>query len=388
MRVSVVVGSAKERLKALNTDADIYTINYENLPWLVEQFGKDDWPFRIVIADESTRLKGFRMRQGTKRAKALAKVAHSHVDRFIELTGTPSPNGLIDLWGQMFFINPSLLGRSFQAFVSRWFKSERVGADAYAVKLTPLPHAQREIEERLKDVVVSLDPKDWFDLKDPIVNVIKVDLPPKARELYDDMEKELFVELSVNESVEAFNAASRTIKCLQIANGALYTEDKNSVYHEIHDAKIEALESIIEEAAGMPVLVAYQFKSDLDRLQRAFPKGRHLDRNPQTITDWNDGKIPVLFAHPQAAGHGLNLQDGSNVIAFYGLWWSLESHAQILERLGPTRQAQSGYDRPVYVHYIVASNTIDEQVMERLNSKREVQDLLLEAMKNKETGNA
>lgn len=195
----------------------------------------------------------------------------------------------------------------------------------------------------------------------------------------------MYVQLASNKHVEAFNAASRTVKCLQIASGAIYMEEGNKQYEVVHDAKIQALESVIEESAGAPVLVAYQFRSDLDRLQRAFPKGRVLDKNPQTIEDWNQGKVPILFAHPASAGHGLNLQDGGNIICFFSHWWNLEEFQQIIERIGPTRQAQSGYDRPVFIHHIIASNTIDELVMERRNSKRAVQDLLLNAMKNETT---
>ena len=169
---------------------------------------------------------------------------------------------------------------------------------------------------------------------------------------------------------------------MEPANAAIYTDEDGS-WAEVHDAKLQALEDVIEEAAGMPVLVAYHFKSDLARLQRAFPKGRHLDKNPQTIRDWNAGKIPVLFAHPASAGHGLNLQDGGNILAFFGHNWNLEEYLQIVERIGPTRQAQAGHDRPVFIYNIVANDTIDELVIARRESKREVQDLLLEAMKRK-----
>jgi SNF2 family DNA or RNA helicase len=183
--------------------------------------------------------------------------------------------------------------------------------------------------------------------------------------------------------VEAFGAAARTIKCLQIANGAAYVGETNEQWKDLHDAKLEALDSIVEEAAGAPVLVAYHFKSDLARLQRAFPKGRVLDSDPDTIQRWNKGQIPVLFAHPASAGHGLNLQDGGNILVYFGPWWNLEERMQILERIGPTRQMQAGYDRPVFVHNIIARDTVDEMVIERTETKREVQDILLDAMKRK-----
>lgn len=382
VEVSAVVGTPEERRAALKRPATIYATNYENVPWLVEHYG-DKWPFRKVVADESTKLKSFRLQQGGKRAHALGRVAHCKVDRFIELTGTPSPNGLQDLWGQAWFLDKGVrLGRSFEAFKSRWFQSIQVGADRHATRLDPLPFAQEQIEDRMRDLCLSLDARDYFDISEPIVNVIRVELPAKARRLYRDMEREMFLALECGTEVEAFNAASKTMKCLQLANGAIYT-DEAGTWSEVHDAKLQALEDVIEEAAGMPVLVAYHFKSDLARLQRTFPKGRQLDKDPQTIRDWNAGKIPVLFAHPASAGHGLNLQDGGNILAFFGHNWNLEEFQQIIERIGPTRQAQAGHDRPVFIHHIVAADTVDELVMARRESKREVQDLLLEAMKRK-----
>ena len=379
VEVSAVVGTPEERRAALRRPASVYTTNYEQLPWLVEHFG-DKWPFKKIVADESTKLKSFRLRQGGQRAQALGRVAHKHATRFIELTGTPSPNGLQDLWGQAWFLDQGVrLGRTFDAFRQRWFQAVP-GGDGYQ-QIKPLPFAQEQIQDRMRDLCLSLDPRDYFDISEPIVNVIRVELPKKARALYRDMEREMFMQIGEHE-IEAFSAASRTIKCLQIANGAAYT-DESGTWTEVHDAKLQALESVIEEAAGMPVLVAYHFKSDLARLQRAFPKGRHLDKDPQTIRDWNAGKIPILFAHPASAGHGLNLQDGGNILAFFGHWWDLEQYQQIIERIGPTRQAQAGHDRPVFIHHIVAADTVDEIVMARRESKREVQDLLLEAMKRR-----
>lgn len=379
LRVVPIVGNAEERRRALRQRAEIYTINYENLPWLIEALD-GEWPYRMVVADESTKLKSFRLRQGAKRAQALGRVAHI-TPRFVELTGTPSPNGLQDLWGQMWFLDKGQrLGRSFQSFVDRWFRSERVGNDAHAIRIVPLPFAQEQIEDRLRDICLSINVGEYLDIREPITNTIRVELPAKARAMYRDMEREMFLAIDGAE-IEAFNAASKTIKCLQLANGAIYTDDTASAWAEVHDAKLQALEEIIEEAAGMPVLVAYHFKSDLARLRKAFPRGHVLDSNPQTIRDWNAGKIPILFAHPASAGHGLNLQDGGNILAFFSHWWNLEEYQQIIERIGPTRQAQAGHDRPVFIHHIVAADTMDELVMARRESKREVQDLLLEAMK-------
>jgi len=374
LTMQVITGTPQERREALAQPASIYTINYENLPWLVEHLG-EHWPFGIVVADESTRLKGYRLRQGTKRAQALASIAHSKCKRFIELTGTPSPNGLQDLWGQAWFIDGGIrLGRSFSAFTDRWF---RLKYDGYG--LEPLAHSQGEIQERLKDVCLSLNAKDFFDINDPIVNVIKVKLPELAMRQYAAMAKEMYLSIQ-GAGIEAHNAASKTIKCLQLASGAIYTDDKGS-WSEIHDEKLQALESVIEEAAGASVLVAYHFKSDLERLQKRFPKGRVLDSNPQTIKAWNEGQIELLFAHPASAGHGLNLQDGGNILVVFSHWWDLEQFQQMVERIGPMRQKQSGHERPVFIHHIVAAGTVDELVMKRRETKREVQDLLLEALK-------
>ncbi|WP_240535973.1 DEAD/DEAH box helicase [Candidatus Liberibacter solanacearum] len=182
----------------------------------------------------------------------------------------------------------------------------------------------------------------------------------------------------------AFNAASKTVKCLQLANGAVYTDEEKN-WKEVHNAKIEALKSIVEEANGSPLLVAYHFNSDLMRLLKAFPQGRHLDKNPQTIKDWNASKIPILFAHPASCGHGLNLQYGGNILVFFSLWWDCETHQQMIERIGVTRQRQAGFKRAVFIHYLIAENTIDELILKRLQTKANVQELLLEAMKKEQT---
>lgn len=382
--VTPIVGDVKAReralLRAFQFSAGVFTINYENLPWLVELLDrwKKPWPFRKIVADESTKLKGFRLRQGTQRARALGRVAHKHAAHFIELTGTPSPNGLQDLWGQAWYLDQGQrLGRTFDAFRQRWF---RPTFDGYGIE--PLPFAQEQIEDAMRDLCLSLDARDWFDLKEPIVNRIQVDLPAKARALYDDMEKAMFAQIGEHE-VEAFNAAAKTMKCLQLANGAAYVGEDSTQWAEVHDVKLQALDEVIEEAAGMPVLVAYHFKSDLARLLKAFPKGRQLDKDPKTLCDWNAGKIPLLFAHPASAGHGLNLQDGGNILVFFSVNWNLEEHQQIIERIGPTRQMQAGHDRPVFIHYILARDTVDEIVLARIETKREVQDLLLEALKRR-----
>jgi SNF2 family DNA or RNA helicase len=383
LSVSVIVGSAKQRRAALLAKASVYTINFENIPWLIEELGRlgCTWPFRVIVVDESTRLKSFRTRSGSMRARALAKVAYTHVDRFIELTGTPSPNGLADLWGQSWFLDRGeRLCPSFSRFTYRWFREIRIGSDAFATKLEPRPGAAEDIQAALSDICLAIRAEDWFDIDEPIVRDVPVELPAPARKVYGDMQQAMFAELESGTAVEAFSAGAVTTKCLQVASGALYTDDSGA-WEEIHDGKIAALRSIVEESAGAPVLVAYHWKHDLDRLLKAFPEGRALDRDPQTIRDWNAGKIPVLFAHPASAGHGLNMQDGGSTIVFFSHWWDLEQRQQIVERIGPTRQTQAGHPRPVYVYNIVAKDTLDEVVIQRCAGKQSVQDALLDYMR-------
>lgn len=370
---SAILGTVDERKAALQRKAHLYTINYENLGWLVDLLG-DDWPFKTVVADEIPRLKGFRLRQGSKNAGALGKVAHTKVRRFIGLTGTPSPNGLIDLWGQTWFLdNGERLGTTFSKFEQRWF---RKGYDGFSLK--PMPHAEREIQEKLRDLCLTVDVP---AAAEPITNDIYVDLPPSARRFYDDMEREMYAEID-EIGVEAFSAASRTAKVEQIANGAVYYDDQHN-WKKLHDAKLEALESVIEESSGAPVLVGFQFKHDLYCLQKAFPKGVLLDDKTETLDRWNRGEIPYMFAHARSAGHGLNGARGGNILARFGWSWDLEEFDQILGRIGPRRQAQAGLDRPVYDHRIRARRTIDDQKLERVASKRSVQDVLLESAKRR-----
>lgn len=396
MEVTPIIGDVETRRRALSADTPVHTINYDNLLWLIEELG-DRWPYRTIIADEATKLKGLRLSertsttgkkflagQGGKRAKALGMLAHTRIKRFIELTGTPSPNGLIDLWGQMWFLDKGQrLGRTYTAFTQRWFRPSR---DGYGSE--PMDHAQAEIQELLKDICLTIDVKDWFDIKDPIVNNVYVDLPPGARRLYKDMEKDFFMMLE-SHPVEALNSASKSQKLLQIANGAAYVEPlvesdgdpRSKMWKEMHDEKLQALESIIEEAGGAPVIVCYHFKSDLARLQKKFKQGRAL-ATAQDERDFKKGRIPVLFVHPQSAGHGIDgFQHVCNTMVFFSQNWSLDNYQQVIERIGPVRQLQAGLDRPVFVHHILARNTIDELVLERLTTKKSVQEILMTAMK-------
>lgn len=366
MRVSAIVGGEAARRDALKRPADVYTINFENLPWLVKLVG-NDWPFKIVIADESTNLKGFRLRKGGIRAAALSKIA-SKTGRWINLTGTPATNGLTDLWGQNWFIDHGKrLGLSYTAFEQRWFTRNQ-----YTHQIKPLPHAQEEIIAAMSDVTLSLKSTDYFDVREPFEHIVPVELPLPARKLYRQMEDELAIELEGQE-IEALSAAAKSQKLLQIASGAIY--DAEHEWKLVHREKLEALQSILNDLAGNPLICAYHFQSDLARIKKQFPFAREL-HTQKDEDDWNKGKIKLLLLHPDSAGHGLNLQDGGHHIAFFSHWWRLESFLQAIERIGPVRQLQSGYDRLTYIHHIVATDTVDEDVMERRKTKRSVQDLL------------
>ncbi len=379
VRVSVICGTPKKRLAALNADADIYTTNYENLPWLLEAAGGvDKWPFPIVVADEATRLKSYRPRQGGARAKVLGLVSHK-VKRLIELTGTPAPNGLEDLWGQIALLDGGKrLGRSMMAYRDRFFRPVRVGYDAFAVRWDPLPGADEHIRRLISDLTLKVNAEDWFDIKQPIFSEVRVKLPEEAMRVYKSLERDMLADVDEDTQIEAANAAVKTGKCLQIASGAIYDDGERKPWTELHDAKIQALKSIVEEAAGANILVAYTFRHELPRIMKAFPKARVLDKNPQTIRDWNAGKVPMLLAHPASCGHGLSLQDGGHILVFFSTGWGLEEHEQIIERIGPTRQAQAGHPCAVYVYSIVAEGTLDEDVQERIKTKRRVLDILLE----------
>lgn len=384
LKVSIITGTPADRQAAVDAKADVYTMNYENLPWLVNYLAKTRkvWPFPTIVADESTRLKGYRTRSGGVRTRALAAVAFA-AKRFIALTGTPAPNGLQDLWGQFWFIDKGeRLCTSYTRFENRWFRVVQVGSDAFAVKRVPFDWTQEDIQNRIRDVSITIKAEDYFPIKDPIVSNVEVELPRNVRALYDKLKREAYAELEDGASVEAFNAAAVTMKCLQVASGVLY--DENGDAHDVHDAKLDALASIVEEAAGAPVLVAYHWKADAKRILARFPQAKVLDKNPDTIRDWNAGKIPMLLAHPQSAGHGLNLQDGGNILVFFSHWWNLEERMQVIERIGPTRQHQAGHDRPVFIYNIVAKHTMDETVLSRVESKKSVQEALLDAMKKEQ----
>lgn len=378
LRASVVTGNVKQRQDALEKPADIYVTNYESIPWLVEQYRKKPWPFQMIVADEVTKLKSYRSRKGSKRARALAEVAHEST-RWVGLTGTPSPNGLMDLWGQCWFVDKGAsLGKSFTAFRDRWFQSDYMG-----YSWQPMPGADRDISARLAPYTISIRPEDWFDLDEPVVRQIQVQLPPQVAPQYREMEKEMLLEMAQDEVIVATHAATKTMKLRQIANGFVQNTETGTVT-DLHDEKLQALEELIEESGGEPILIAYAFIHDRDRIVERFGAEVFGD-DPTTVDRWNAGRIPLLLAHPASCGHGLNLADGGRTLVFFGVDWNLEQHDQIIERVGPMRQKQAGHDRSVLIYYILAEDTIDGVILERLHSKTSVQQALLAYMALKES---
>jgi len=395
MTIVPIVGTARERLDALHQKASVYTCNYENLVWLIETWGVH-WPYTTIVLDESTKVKSLRANirknadgtewvqgQGGARAKALLKTMHTHkVPRTIELSGTPSPNGLEDLWGQLFYLDyGKRLGRVFDAFRQRWF---RPNFDGFGYEV--LPHAQKEIQETLKDVCLSIRSEDHFDLKEPIVRTIEVELPTAARKAYRELEKTLYTEISMT-PVEVFNSGAKTQKLLQFCAGAAYTGHADDPgprkWIEVHQEKLNALDEVIEEAAGEPVLVAYHFKSDLERILARFKFARHLDQKSQTLADWNAGKIKMLCAHPASAGHGLNMQHGGSRLVYFSHSWNFEERSQIAERIGCVRQLQSGYKRNCFIYNIVVKSSLEGDVLDALENKRSVQDALMAGLRRR-----
>ena len=361
---SVVVGSVAERKRALQQDADIYIVNRENLVWLYENCRLD---FDMVVLDE---LSSFKNAQ-SKRFKAM-KAMRPKVKRIVGLTGTPSGNGLMDLWAEFRLLDMGeRLGRYISQYRNLYFKPDkRNGMVVFSYK--PLPGAEEAIYHQIADITVSMKANDYLKMPELVSVTKEVTLSEKEQKRYDELKKSLVLDLPDGE-VTAANAASLTMKLSQIANGAIYTDDKDVV--KIHDRKLDALEDLVESANGRPVLVAYWFKHDKDRIQKRM-QAREL-KEPQDFTDWNAGKIPVALIHPASAGHGLNLQQGGSILIWFGLTWSLELYQQTNARLW--RQGQKS--RTVIVQHIVARDTIDERILKVLEHKDGTQAALIDAVK-------
>ena len=366
LRISQVLGSAKDREQALQSDADIYVMNRENVIWLCDKYKGKPLPFDMLVIDESSSFKN----PQAKRFKALKR--HTF-DRVVLLTGTPAPNTLMDLWPQIYLLDKGeRLGRTITEYRRRYFRPDKTNGHvvfSYALN----PGADSQIYGRITDICMSLKAKDYLTLPDRIDNVIEVVMSDSEKEKYKTMEKEHVLGLGQENEISALNAASVANKLLQMANGYVYDDEGNLVH--IHDQKIDLLKELVDVNEGKPMLVFYNYKHDLAAIKEAFPKATELS-DDNDVAEWNTGKIQMLLAHPASAGYGLNLQAGGHIIVWYGLTWSLEQYQQANARLH--RQGQT---EPVIVHHLVTKGTMDEQVMRSLSRKEESQDALLEAIK-------
>jgi SNF2 family DNA or RNA helicase len=360
---SVVVGNVAERRRALQQEADIYIVNRENLAWLYQNSCLD---FDMVVLDE---LSSFKNHQ-SKRFRAM-KALRPRVKRIVGLTGTPSGNGLMDLWAEFRILDMGKrLGKYISQYRNLYFQPDkRNGMVVYSYK--PLPGAEEAIYHQIADITVSMKATDYLKMPELVSVAKEVSLSEKEKERYDELKKSLVLELPGGE-VTAANAASLTLKLSQMANGAIYTDDKDVV--TIHDRKLDALEDLVESANGKPVLVAYWFKHDKDRIRKRM-EAREL-KESQDFADWNEGKIPVALIHPASAGHGLNLQQGGSILVWFGLTWSMELYQQTNARLW--RQGQQS--RTVIIQHLVAKGTIDERILKVLKHKDGTQAALINAV--------
>ena len=362
---SVAVGTEKERIDALKKQSTLYIINRENVDWLVHKSGIP-FHFDMVVIDELSSFKSY----GAKRFKSLLKVRPS-VKRIVGLTGTPSSNGLMDLWAEFRILDlGQRLGRYISHYRNTYFKPDKRNAQII-FSYKPLQGAEEEIYKQISDITISMKSTDYLTMPEYVSNEVFVTLSEKEWKVYSDFKEEMVANLG-DEEIDAVNAAVLSGKLLQMANGAVYDSDNKA--HVIHDKKLDALEDLIEGANGKPVLVAYWFKHDLERIKERFPV-RQI-QSSKDIENWNDGKIPMAVIHPASAGHGLNLQSGGSTLIWFGLTWSLELYQQTNARL--YRQGQRD---TVIVHHIITKNTIDEDVLLALTKKEKTQDALIDAVK-------
>lgn len=367
LKLSLVLGNAAERAAALAREADIYITNRENVVWLVEYCGRK-WPFDMVVIDESSSFKSHQ----AKRFKALKKV-RPFFRRIVELTGTPAPNGLLDLWSQVYLLDGGeRLGRTITAYRDKYFRpGQRNGNIVYSYALKS-PKAEKEIYEKISDICISMKSEEYLQLPEKIYSEFKVTMTDEAGKRYRELEKELILSVGEQE-ISASTAAVLSNKLLQMANGAVYDEGKEVVH--IHDEKIHALAEIREFSEGKNMLVMYQYQHDRIRLKEAFANAREL-KTSGDMHDWNQGKIKMALLHPASAGHGLNLQHGGNIVVWFGLTWSLELYLQANKRLH-----RPGQKETVLIYHIISRGTVDEDVMEALKAKNVGQEGMMEAVR-------
>lgn len=369
---SVVIGTEKERTAALSKKADIYLINRENVNWLINKSGVS-FDFDMVVIDELSSFKS----ASAKRFKSLLKV-RSKIKRIVGLTGTPSSNGLMDLWAEFRILDMGeRLGRYISAYRMNYFVPDKRNQQMI-FSYKPKAGAEEAIYKRISDITISMKSADFLEMPECVINEVEVKLSEKEWSVYDELRQEMVVSLGEDE-IDAANAAALSGKLLQMANGAIYNENKEAFH--IHDRKLDALEDLIEGANGKPVLVAYWYNHDLERIKERF-NVREI-KSSKDISDWNSGKIPIAVIHPASAGHGLNLQSGGSTLVWFGLTWSLELYQQTNARLW--RQGQKS---TVVIHHIIAKDTIDEDVMKALQIKEKTQTDLINAVKARIGGHA
>lgn len=371
-RVSLVLGSQQKRIKALSVNADLYIINRENIPWLVDYL-RNDWCFDTVVIDESSSFKNSR----SKRFKAL-KMVLPKINRLIELTGTPSPNGVEDLWAQIYLLDQgNRLEKYITHFRAKYMEpNKRNRSQIFDYKIKD--GVYDSIINKISDICISMKSEDYLELPDLSYNEIPVILNDKARRDYDKMERDFVLELEgAEDEITAVNAAALSNKLLQISNGAVY--DSSGIYTEVHDAKIEAFLELVERLQGKSLLVFYNFQHDRDRIKKALEKSDLVVKELKTTQDeddWNAGKIDILLTHPASAAYGLNLQEGGNHVCWFGLSWNLEHYQQANKRLH-----RQGQKEKVIIHHLVTQGTRDEDVMRALDNKAGVQEEIMQSLK-------
>lgn len=374
LRISVIDGTAAQRRAAMMADADIYTVSRDNVVWLVVEHGGVKLPYDMVVIDELSSFKNY----ASKRFKALRRV-RKFIPRVVGLTGTPAPNGLIDLWAQMFLIDEGKrLGKTVTGYRDRFFTAGRRNGDiVYQWDLkSPAEETEQKISDLIKDICISMSAEDYLKMPDKLMYYDRVKLSDKDFKAYKTFEREQVLEfIESGETITAASAAALSNKLQQFANGAMYDADRKVL--QLHDEKIEKLKELVEAANGQPVLIAYTFKHDLDKIMDALKEYKPVKlEKPEQIADWNAGKINVLVTHPASAGHGLNLQKGGHIMIWYGLTWALELYQQFNARL-----YRQGQKKPVSIHHIIATDTVDEKIIKSLDGKDTTQRSLMDAIK-------
>lgn len=370
LRIIPVLGSLKQRIRALNTPADVWVINRENVQWLVDYY-RNDWPFDMVVIDESSSFKNHQ----AKRFKSLCWV-RKKISRLVELTGTPAPNGLIDLWAQVYLLDGGeRLGKTIGGFRQRYFDPDQRNAQQ-VFSYKPKDGADDTIQGKISDICISMSAEDYLDLPECVSIDVPVVLDSKAQAAYKKLEKDMLLEID-EEEITATTAAALGTKLLQLGNGAVYGENRQVI--EIHQCKIEAFLELVEALQGQPALVFYNFQHDRDRLLAALKKSGlrvRVYKDAQDETDWNNHEIDILLAHPASTAYGLNLQDGGNHIIWFGLNWSLELYQQANKRLH-----RQGQKERVFIHNLIVQGSMDEDVMDAFQGKSTTQESLLKALR-------